>query len=185
MPRYYAFHKPYEVLSQFSDSAGRKTLKDYIPVTGIYPVGRLDYRSEGLLVLSDDGRFIQRLSDPQFAHSKIYLAQVEGVPGLQDIIKLQENILLPGLQTRLIEAEIIPDPTLPPRPKPVRLYHPTTWVRLVLREGKKHEARRLTAAIGYPTLRLVRVAVGPVRLGELKPGELRPLTRDEISAVMH
>jgi 23S rRNA pseudouridine2457 synthase len=185
MHHYIAFHKPYEVLSQFTDSAGRSTLKEYIHLPGIYSAGRLDYRSEGLLILSDDGRFIRRMSDPRFEHAKIYLAQVEGMPDPQDILRLQESILLPGLQTRLVEAEFVPDPGLPPRSKPVRPYHPTSWIKLVLREGKKHEVRRLTAAIGYPTLRLVRIAVGPVRLEGLQPGEWRPLTDDEISAVMH
>lgn len=185
MLHYIAFYKPYEVLSQFTDSAGRSTLKNYIDLPGIYPAGRLDYRSEGLLILSNDGRFIRRMSDPRFEHAKIYLAQVEGFPDPQDIFRLQESILLPGLQTHLVEAEIVPDPGFPPRPKPVRPYHPTSWIQLVLREGKKHEVRRLTAAIGYPTLRLVRIAVGPVRLEGLQPGAWRPLTDDEISAVMH
>lgn len=184
MPTYIAFHKPYEVLSQFTDPAGRVTLKDYINLPGVYAAGRLDYRSEGLLILSDDGRFIQRLADPRFEHSKVYLAQIEGIPTEEEVTRLQESILLPGLQTRLVQAQISPDPGFPPRSKPVRPYHATTWLRLVLKEGKKHEARRLTAAIGYPTLRLVRTEIGPVCLGDLQPGHLRRLTKKEISAIL-
>jgi 23S rRNA pseudouridine2457 synthase len=183
MPAYIAFHKPYEVLSQFTDEAGRATLKDYISIPNVYAAGRLDYRSEGLLILSDDGRFIQRLADPRFEHSKVYLAQLEGIPTDEQVTRLQENILLPGLQTQLVQAQIIPDPGFPPRSKPVRPYHFTTWLRLVLKEGKKHEARRLTAAIGFPTLRLIRTEIGPVKLGDLKPGQLRILTTEEISAI--
>jgi 23S rRNA pseudouridine2457 synthase len=180
MPRYLAFFKPYEVLSQFSDRQGRATLAAYISIPGVYPAGRLDYRSEGLLLLSDHGRFIQRVSDPRFDHPKTYLAQVEGNASSADLQLLRETILLPGLQTRPVEAEIILTPDLPARSKPVRPYHPTTWIKLVLQEGKKHLVRRLTSAIGYPTLRLVRVAIGPVLLEGLQPGEWRKLDRSEI-----
>jgi 23S rRNA pseudouridine2457 synthase len=184
MPRYLAFYKPFEVLSQFTDAAGRATLKDFIDIPGIYAAGRLDYRSEGLLLLSDDGRFIQRVADPRFEHPKVYLAQVEGQPGEADVRRLSQEILLPGFQSLLVEARLVPDPGLPPRAKPVRQYHPTSWVRLVLREGKKHEVRRLTAALGFPTLRLVRTAIGPVELGGLHPGEWRPLSPKELEKIM-
>jgi 23S rRNA pseudouridine2457 synthase len=180
MSLYLAFFKPYEVLSQFSDHRGRATLAAYISIPGVYPAGRLDYRSEGLLLLSDDGRFIQRVTDPRFDHPKTYLAQVEGIATNQDLQPLRDSLLLPKLQTQPIAAEVIQKPDLPPRSKPVRPYHPTTWVKLMLQEGKKHQVRRLTASVGFPTLRLVRVAVGPVTLINLQPGEWRWLEQDEI-----
>jgi 23S rRNA pseudouridine2457 synthase len=180
MARYLAFFKPFEVLSQFTDSQGRKTLKDYIPVGGIYAAGRLDYRSEGLLLLSDDGLLIHRLTDPRFDHEKTYLAQVEGIASQEALRSLQERILLPGLQTKTAEVKLIPEPNLPPRPTPVRDYHPTSWLLIRLREGKKHQVRRMTAAVGLPTLRLVRAAIGPIRLEELQTGEWRDLRDQEI-----
>ena len=180
--RYLAFHKPYEVLCQFTDrEAGRRTLKDYIPVQQVYAAGRLDFRSEGLLILSDDGIFIQRLSDPMYNHPKIYLAEVEHIPVPEDLLRINTEIVLPGLQTRLARAELIPAPDLPPRPVPVRNYHPTAWLKITLFEGKKHQVRRLTASIGHPTLRLVRVAIGSLTLGDLKPGEWRDLQPDEMA----
>lgn len=183
--RYLAFYKPYAVLSQFSDACGRSTLKDYLPIPGIYPAGRLDYRSEGLLILSDDGEFIHRLTHPRHALTKTYLAQVEGVVTPEAIRLLNQTILLPGLQTRLAQARLIPTPDLPPHPSPSdRLVRgPTTWLEIVLSEGKKHQVRRMTAAVGFPTLRLVRIAIGPIRLGSLQPGQWRPLTRSELRAV--
>ena len=180
MPEYLIFNKPYAVLSQFTDSAGRSTLNDFISVPGVYPAGRLDYRSEGLLLLTNDGRLIRRLTEPRFDHPKTYLAQVEGIATSQSIQPLQQEITLPGFQTKPVTVEIIPEPDLPPRSKPVRQYHPTSWLKIVLREGKKHEVRRLTAAVGFPTLRLVRVAIGPLTLGDLPPGKWRRLSRREI-----
>ncbi len=176
---YLAFYKPFEVLSQFTDSRGRATLSDYIRIPGVYAAGRLDYRSEGLLVLSDDGAFIHRLSDPRYEHKKTYFVQVEGIATPEAIQKLSENIVLPDLQRYHAGAELIPEPELPPRSKPVRDYHPTSWLKITLKEGKKHQVRRMTAAVGFPTLRLIRVAIGPVSLGELMPGEWRRLANDE------
>jgi 23S rRNA pseudouridine2457 synthase len=183
MRRTLAFFKPFEVLSQFRDTRGRKTLKDYIPVAGVYAAGRLDYRSEGLLLLSDDGRLIHRLTDPRFEHQKTYLAQVEGIASQEALHALQTRILLPGLQTKTAEVKLIPEPDLPPRPTPVRDYHPTSWLQISLREGKKHQVRRMTAAVGLPTLRLVRVAIGPIRLEGLQPGEWRDVRPEEIRAL--
>jgi 23S rRNA pseudouridine2457 synthase len=180
MSRYLAFYKPFEVLSQFTDRQGRRTLKDYIHVSGVYAAGRLDYRSEGLLLLSDDGALIHRLTSPRYEHPKTYLAQVEGLVSETAIRRLNEEIVLPGLQTKTAHARIIPDPHLPPRTTPVRDYHPTTWLEIVLPEGKKHQVRRMTAAVGYPTLRLVRIAIGSLRLGQLNPGEWRHLTPNEL-----
>lgn len=180
MPHYLAFYKPYEVLSQFTDQAGRATLKDFITIPGIYAAGRLDYRSEGLLLLSDDGALIHRLTDPRFAHKKTYLAQVEGIVDPEALAPIRDGIDLGDLQARPAEVEIVPDPGFPPRSKPVRGYHPTTWLRINLTEGKKHQVRRMTAAVGYPTLRLVRTAIGSVSLGDLQPGQWRELTRSEV-----
>jgi 23S rRNA pseudouridine2457 synthase len=178
---YLAFFKPFEVLSQFTDSAGRSTLKDYISIPGIYAAGRLDYRSEGLLILSDDGAFIHQLSDPRYDHRKIYLAQVEGVVTAEAIQRMDGNIILPGFQQYAAHAELIDEPDLPPRSKPVRDYHPTSWLKITLREGKKHQVRRMTAAIGYPTLRLVRVTIGPISLAGLAPGQWRWLAEKELN----
>lgn len=174
-----AFFKPYEVLSQFTDSEGRPNLKGFIPIPGVYAAGRLDYRSEGLLLLSDDGLLIHRLTDPRFDHPKTYLAQVEGIVPVEAIQPLLDGIDLGDLRTKPAQVEVIPDPGLPPRSKPVRDYHPTTWLKIILREGKKHQVRRMTSAIGFPTLRLVRVAIGSVGLGSLQPGEWRKLTEQE------
>jgi 23S rRNA pseudouridine2457 synthase len=171
MARYIKFFKPFEVLCQFTDQAGRSTLGDFIPLPDIYPAGRLDYLSEGLLILTDDGLFIQRITDPRFFHSKTYYVQIEGTITHQALQTMRETILLPGLQTRLIQVEEIPEPDLPPRPKPVRPYHPKTWLKITLNEGKKHQIRRMTAAVGFPTLRLVRIAIGSVTLEGLRPGD--------------
>ncbi len=183
MPRYLAFFKPYEVLSQFTDEAGRATLKEYVHLPGIYAAGRLDYRSEGLLLLSDDGELIHRLTDPRYGHQKTYLAQVEGVVEPQALAPLREGILIGDLQARPAQVEVVPDPGLPPRSRPVRAYHPTTWLRIVLSEGKKHQVRRMTAAVGYPTLRLVRVKIGAIELGDLQPGQWRELQPRELQAL--
>jgi len=180
MSRYLAFYKPFEVLSQFTDAQGRRTLKDYVSVPGVYAAGRLDYRSEGLLLLTDDGDLIHRLTSPRYEHPKTYLAQVEGEVSEQAIRRLNTEIVLPALQTKSAQARIIPDPQLPPRSKPVRDYHPTTWLEVVLQEGKKHQVRRMTAAVGFPTLRLVRIAIGNLKLGALQPGQWRHLRPKEL-----
>jgi 23S rRNA pseudouridine2457 synthase len=140
----------------------------------------LDYRSEGLLLLSDDGLFNHRLTDPRYDHPKTYLAQVEGVVPPEAVEPIRGGLDLSDLRAKPAQVEIIPTPDLPERSKPVRLYHPTTWLKLVIKEGKKHQVRRMTAAIGFPTLRLVRVTIGPLELGHLKPGEWRSLSRREI-----
>jgi 23S rRNA pseudouridine2457 synthase len=180
MARYLAFYKPFEVLSQFTDSSGRQTLKDDIDVPGVYSAGRLDYRSEGLLLLSDDGGLIHRLTDPRYDHPKTYLAQVEGLLSEEAVSRLRSEIVLPGIQTKLPQVTAVTDPQLPPRGQPVRDYHPTSWLKIVLYEGKKHQVRRMTAATGFPTLRLVRITIGNIRLGDLQPGKWRDLTRKEI-----
>ena len=179
--RYIKFYKPYEVLCQFSASQNRLTLQDFIPVPEIYPAGRLDYRSEGMLLLTNDPATIHRLTSPKFHHPKTYLVQVEGEISDQARRSLQKVDLLPGVQTKPAAVEIIPQANLPPRPRPVRDYHPTSWLRITLCEGKKHQIRRMTAAVGFPTLRLVRVSIAGLTLGDLQPGEWCDLSAEEIA----
>ncbi|HEY2156085.1 MAG TPA: pseudouridine synthase [Isosphaeraceae bacterium] len=186
MPRTIAFFKPYDVLTQFTDEAGRATLKRYIPLPGLYPVGRLDRDSEGLLLLTDDGRLAHRLTDPKYEHPKTYLVQVEKVPTPEAIESLRRGVVLNDGPTRPAEAERLADPPdLPERPVPIRFRKnvPTAWLRLTIREGRNRQVRRMTAAVGFPTLRLVRVGVGPVGLGGLAPGEWRELTGEEQKAL--
>lgn len=177
------FFKPYGVLSQFTDQPGRPTLKDYISIPGIYAAGRLDYSSEGLLILSSSGPLIHRISDPDQNHSKTYLVQLEGLITSEAVVKLNHEIVLPGIQTRLPNAREIPEPDLPPRPVPVRNYHPTSWIEIRLNEGKKHQVRRMTAAVGFPTLRLVRFSIVGITIEGLQPGEWRDLTKAEMRKV--
>jgi len=183
MRHYLLFYKPYLVLTSFTDPAGRLTLANFIPVPDVYPVGRLDYRSEGLLLLTNDGRLAHRLTDPNFEHPKTYLVQLEGCVTAEAAERLSQGVLIQGRRTRPAEVAIIPPPDLPPRQPPVRPYHPTSWLRIVLREGKKRQIRHMTAAVGFPTLRLVRVAIGPLHLGDLLPGQWRPLTPSEIASL--
>ena len=183
--RYIKFFKPFEVLSKFTDNEGRSTLRDFIPIDNVYPAGRLDYRSEGLLILTDNGRLIQQLTDPRYKHPKTYLAQVEGILTPEHIEYLRNIIVVPGLQTRLPQAaEQISKPDLPPRPKPVRDYHPTSWLKITLIEGKKHQVRRMTAAIDFPTLRLVRVAIGNITIENLVPGKWQYLSKSELQGLL-
>src|SRR4051794_26532440 len=180
--RFLKLFKPYDVLTQFTDEGGRATLKDFVPVPGVYPVGRLDRDSEGLLLLTDDGRLAHRLTDPRYEHPKTYLAQVEKVPGPEALDALRKGVMLADGPTRPAEATLLDEePDLPERPVPIRFRKnvPTAWIRLVLREGRNRQVRRMTAAVGHPTLRLVRVAVGPIALGDLAPGQWRDLSADE------
>jgi pseudouridine synthase len=178
--------KPFDVLTQFTDEGGRATLKDYVPVPGVYPVGRLDRDSEGLLLLTDDGPLAHRLTDPRHEHPKTYLAQVEKVPGGPALEALRRGVRLSDGPTRPVEVDLLEaEPDLPERPVPIRFRKnvPTAWLRLVLREGRNRQVRRMTAAIGHPTLRLVRIAVGPILLDDLRPGEWRDLTLEEQRAL--
>lgn len=184
--RYFVLNKPFDVLTQFTDQEGRATLKDYFPHPGVYPVGRLDRDSEGLLLLTDDGPLAHRLTDPRFEHPKTYLAQVERVPEDLELEPLRRGLILKDGRTRPAEAELLTEPpALPERSVPIRFRKnvPTAWIRLVLREGRNRQVRRMTAAIGFPTLRLVRVAIGPVPLGDLAPGAWRELTAQERNAL--
>jgi 23S rRNA pseudouridine2457 synthase len=178
MSRYILFHKPYGVLTQFTDAEGRPTLGDYIDLPGIYAAGRLDMNSEGLLLLTDDGEVLHRVTHPRWKLPKVYLVQVEGVPDEAALQKLREGVVVKGEKTAPAEVTLLDhEPNVPPRQ--VRQYHPTPWLRIVLKEGKKRQVRRMTAAVGFPTLRLVRVAIGPLTLGNLQPGQWRDLTENQ------
>ena len=185
MAKYLAFYKPYEVLCQFTDPKNRPTLAGYIPVPGVYAAGRLDYRSEGLLLLTDDGLLIHRLTTPDYRHLKTYLVQVEGLADPAAIERLNQQIVVPGIQTSLPRVRSILPSNLPPDlpHRAVRAYHPTSWLEVCLEEGKKHQVRRMMAAVGLPALRLVRVAIGPLVLGGLQPGEWRWLSQPEVQAL--
>jgi len=171
------FNKPYDVLSQFTDRGhDRATLADYISLRNVYPAGRLDRDSEGLLLLTDDGRLQARIADPRHNLAKVYWAQVEGVPDEAALERLRRGVILNDGLTRPAKARIIEaSPGLWPRHPPIRYRAaiPTTWIELTLREGRNRQVRRMTAAVGFPTLRLIRWAVGSWTLGDLKPGEWR------------
>lgn len=183
--RYILFHKPYGVLSQFSGEG--HTLREYIPVKDVYPVGRLDRDSEGLMLLTSDGALQHRLSDPKFEHPRTYWAQVEGVPDEQALHRLEHGVRIEDYVTRPAKARILTEePKLPPRNRPIRYRKtvPATWIELVLTEGRNRQVRKMTAAVGHPTLRLVRVAIGDLRLEGLQPGEWRDLSTNELEALL-
>lgn len=175
MSRLILFNKPYGVLTQFTDDAGRETLASYIKIPGVYPAGRLDRDSEGLLLLTDDGKLQQRLSDPRYKQPKTYWAQVEGEPDESALERLRSGIMLDGQRTQPAQARRMAEPALWPRNPPVRFRQsiPTSWLEITLTEGRNRQVRRMTAAVGFPTLRLVRYAVGPYTLDGLAPGEWR------------
>jgi 23S rRNA pseudouridine2457 synthase len=171
------FNKPYRVLCQFTDAEGRATLADYVRVPGVYAAGRLDYDSEGLLVLTSDGALQARIADPRHALAKTYWVQVEGTPTRAALEKLRRGVRLKDGVTRPAEVDEISAPALWARTPPIRVRKqiPTSWLALTLREGRNRQVRRMTAAVGLPTLRLVRVRIGDYELGALQPGEWREL----------
>ncbi len=178
MPRLIAFNKPYGVLCQFTDertAAPRPTLADYIDVPGVYPAGRLDFDSEGLLLLTDDGRLQARIADPKFKLPKTYLVQVEGDVGEDALAALRRGVRLKDGKTLPAEATRIADPDLWPRTPPIRVRQsiPDCWLKLTIREGRNRQVRRMTAAVGHPTLRLVRWRIGDWALDGLAPGAWR------------
>jgi 23S rRNA pseudouridine2457 synthase len=212
MPRYIALFKPYGVLSSFTheerdsptlrvfvpteDSTDEKTLRVSSPSKrtlsefglpkGVYAAGRLDFDSEGLLILSDDGAFIHRLTDPQHKLPKTYHAQVEGAPTDAMLEPLRRGLQIKDYRTLPCGARILPEePALPQREKPITPHGPTAWLELVLTEGKKRQVRHMTAAVGLPTLRLVRVQIGPVTLAGLQPGQWRDLSKSELAPIMY
>jgi 23S rRNA pseudouridine2457 synthase len=168
-------NKPFGVLTQFTDHAARQTLKDFVDVPGVYPAGRLDRDSEGLVVLTDDGGLQHQLSHPKFRKEKTYLVQVERVPTEEALQRLCDGVRLKDGWTAPARARSIDEPSLWPRDPPVRFRKaiPTAWIELTITEGRNRQVRRMTAAVGFPTLRLVRISVGPYRLEGLGPGEWR------------
>jgi 23S rRNA pseudouridine2457 synthase len=161
-------------------------LADYIDLPGVYAAGRLDLDSEGLLLLTSDGRLAHFITDPQHKLPKVYLAQIERIPNEEALEQLRKGIVLNGKMTKPAEVRLLPgDPQLPDRPVPIRFRKnvPTAWVEITLREGLNRQVRRMTAAVGHPTLRLVRVAIGPVALGDLRSGAWRDLTSREIPQI--
>jgi 23S rRNA pseudouridine2457 synthase len=182
------FWKPYGVLTQFTDEsgAGRPTLKDYIAVPGVYAAGRLDHDSEGLMLLTSDGGLQHLLTDPRFGHARTYWAQVEGVVTEEALKQLRAGVEVQGKKTLPAEARALEgEPELPARVPPIRERKaiPTAWIELTLREGRNRQVRRMTAAVGLPTLRLVRVGLGGLTLNGLEPGRWRELTEEEVAGL--
>jgi 23S rRNA pseudouridine2457 synthase len=176
--RYFLLNKPYGVLTQFTDKENRKTLSSlYKFPQDVYPVGRLDFDSEGLLILSNDKTLTSILLDPKNKHEREYFVQVEGIPTERDLQKLRNCILLKDGKTLPAKVKIIDDPQFPKRIPPIRERKniPTCWLSITLIEGRNRQVRRMTAAIGFPTLRLVRVRIKNLVLGKLKPGEVKEI----------
>ena len=181
-----AFNKPYGVLSCFTDPQKRTTLAAFIPIPGVYAAGRLDFDSEGLLLLTSDGKLAHRITDPTQKLPKLYWVQVERIPQANFFHQLQEGVVLSGRRTRPAKAALLCDPpSLPPRPVPIRYRKsvPAAWISITVEEGLNRQIRRMTAAVGHPALRVIRVGIGPIRLGDLQPGQWRMLTDAEVSSL--
>ncbi len=181
---YILFYKPYGVLCQFRAAGSKQTLSDFKPFPPfVHPAGRLDEDSEGLVLLTDDGRLAHFLLDPRYEHPRTYLVQVERVPDEADIRKLQKGVVIEGRSTLPAGVRLLThEPTLPPRSTPIRFRKsvPTAWLEITLREGRNRQVRKMTAAVGHPTLRLVRIKMRNLALSGLQPGEKRELTASEI-----
>ena len=185
---YIAFYKPYAVLCQFSrpPDSSKRTLADFDFPKAVYPLGRLDYDSEGLLILSDDQRLNQALLSPENAHRRVYLAQIENTPTFAELANLASGVVIEGSLTAPAQVRLIADePELPPRAIPIRFRKniPTSWIQLTLTEGRNRQVRKMTASIGHPTLRLVRIAIGSLKLFDLGlvPGKWRFLSGEEMN----
>ena len=182
-PMLIAFHKPFGVLSQFTpDGSRHRTLAEFGFPEGVYPLGRLDAESEGLLLLSDEPELNTRLLHPRNAHVRVYWAQVERIPDAAALRQLEAGMTLGGRRTLPCRAFVLdPQPEIAPRDPPIRFRKnvPDAWIGLELVEGKNHQVRRMTAAVGHPTLRLIRVQIGGLTLGNLPPGEMRTLSAAE------
>ena len=184
-----AFHKPYGVLSQFTpEDSPHRTLADFGFPRGVYPVGRLDADSEGLLIIADEASLNDRLLNPSQGHEREYWVEVERVPSTASLARLSRGVVVQGRRTRPCEASVLdPQPVLAPRVPPVRLRKsvPTCWISVALTEGRNRQVRRMTAAIGHPTLRLIRVRIGKLLLGDLEPGKWRELSDADRAKLLH
>lgn len=180
--RHLLFYKPYDVLTQFTDEGQRRTLKDYISVPDVYAVGRLDRDSEGLLLLTNNGRIQHCLTDPQYAHPRTYWVQVERIPTEPELEPLRRGVTIQNRRTRPAKVTLLPYEPMPPRDPPIRFRKnvPTAWLEMTLIEGRNRQVRRMTAAIGFPALRLVRVSIAHLHFSGLDPGDWRDLTADEL-----
>ena len=187
MLQYFIIYKPYQVLSQFTSGQGKKTLKDFFSVPAdVYPVGRLDYDSEGMLLLTNDKQLNHRLLNPRFQHDREYWVQVEGSIDSTDVQQLEAGVMITvdskSYRTKKCKGELFPEPpVVTERIPPVRFRKniPTSWIRMILTEGKNRQVRKMTAAVGYPTLRLIRTRIENLKLQELQPGETRELSANE------
>jgi len=176
------FNKPFRVLCQFSGArAGRPTLADFVAVPDVYPAGRLDFDSEGLLLLTNSGPLQHRITDPRRRLPKTYLVQVEGAPGKAALARLRRGVRLRDGMTLPARARLVEPPDVPPRTPPIRFRKniPTAWIELTITEGRNRQVRRMTAAVGHPTLRLIRMRIGEWTLGSLGPGEWREVRVSE------
>jgi 23S rRNA pseudouridine2457 synthase len=188
--RYLILNKPFNVLCQFTAGAGagsveRRTLAEYVDLPDVYPAGRLDFDSEGLVLLTSDGALQHRLTDPKFGHPKTYWAQVEGLPTAEALRKLEQGVVIQDYRTQPAKARLMNRPEILGREPPIRYRKeiPTAWLELELKEGRNRQVRRMTAAVGFPTLRLVRWAIGPITLAGLPAGAWRDLSQTELAAL--
>ena len=181
---YIAFFKPYGILSQFTSENPEETLANFDLPKEVYPTGRLDKDSEGLLILSNDGPFIEHLLNPQFDKEKVYWAQVENLPSHESLEKLRiGGIVIQDYKTRPAKVKILePQPDFPERDPPIRFRKtiPTCWIEIIITEGKNRQVRKMTASINHPTLRLVRMQVGKMKLGKMKPGQWCEIKKSDI-----
>lgn len=184
MPRYILFHKPYGILSQFTPEDGARTLSGFNLPKDVYPAGRLDKDSEGLLLLTDDGPLIEKLLNPKNEKPKTYWVLVERIPTEEELTKMRTGLRIEDYQTRPCEVKILdPQPDVPPRDPPVRVRKTVQdiWIEVKIVEGKNRQVRKMTAAIGHPTLRLIRKKIANLDLENLRPGEWREISKNEIS----
>ena len=185
--QYLVFHKPYGVLSKFTDAEGRPTLADYVDVPHVYPAGRLDMDSEGLLLLTSDGDLASRLTSPSFKVPKTYLVHIERIPDEAALLRLRSGVLVKGKRTRPARVTLLSkEPTVHPRPVPIRFRKsvPTAWLRIEIHEGMNRQIRRMTAQVGHPTLRVIRVAIGSIELGTLATGAWRIPSLSELQGLL-